>query len=85
MDTFVIRMWRGGDAHATARGAPDPDSGIRGVLRHVGSGSESAFAGPDELLRLLGGPVALGGSDRPTALGPETSGRAGSVEASSGR
>lgn len=43
--------------------------GLRGIVRHVGSGSETAFAGALELFRLLSGlaadPGGPGGSGQP--------------------
>ena len=69
MDTFVVRVWRGSEAvEAHAGSEPSPWTLI-GVVRHVSSGSESAFTGPDELLRLLDRPVAqMGKGDRPAAV-----------------
>ena len=46
MDTFVVQLWV----------PPDQTScgiDLRGVVRHVATGVETAFRGDDEVLRLL--------------------------------
>ena len=76
METFVVRVWRQSSVDSrTVRNEASP-RWIRGVVRRVGSGTESTFDGPDELLALL---TAQGDEDaelRPeTAISPLQRGR----------
>ena len=70
-----MRVWREpreawGPSLGTGLGDPD---GLRGVVRHVGSGSETAFAGAHELFRLLSGLAAdPGGSGQPATTSGAT-------------
>lgn len=50
MDHFVIRLW----APAASAGEPDVvEPGLRGVVRHVGTGRSETFRDGRELLRRL--------------------------------
>jgi hypothetical protein len=75
MDTFVVRVWRPvgegpGDDPATASVQE-----MRGIVRHVGSGTESPFEGGDELVHLLGRPAdPMGGRGRPPAAAGDDAG-----------
>ncbi len=58
METFVVRVWTDGDASAAPGGhpsdhrTPDRDE-LRGILRHVATGTEHRFATVGELVGLL--------------------------------
>lgn len=45
METFIVRVWVPSD--------PSERGHLRGVVEHVGSGSETTFVGEDELLAML--------------------------------
>jgi hypothetical protein len=47
VETFVVRLWTPG----TRADWADPE--IRGVVRHVATGTERRFASPAELLEIL--------------------------------
>ncbi len=46
MDTFVVQLWVPPDQTSCG-------TDLRGVVRHVATGVETAFRGDDEVLRLL--------------------------------
>jgi hypothetical protein len=67
METFVVRVWRQGAVDpGTVRHGPSP-GWIRGVVRHVGQGTESTFDGPDELVALLGSAAGSAGEADPAS------------------
>lgn len=67
METFVVRVWRQSSAElgALRNGAAPP--WIRGVVRHVGRGTESTFDGADELISLLDSGVGSAGEEDPAS------------------
>ncbi len=46
MDTFVVQLWVPADQTSCG-------TDLRGLVRHVSTGVETAFRGDDEVLRLL--------------------------------
>jgi hypothetical protein len=62
MDTFVVQLWVPPDQTSCG-------TALRGVVRHVATGVETAFRGDDEVLRLLH--VARGPRPGPPAPDPE--------------
>ncbi len=66
METFVVRLWRGIEG----------DDELRGVVRHVSSGSEQRFSSARELEAALRGPAVAGASGPTSHRGPApTTGR----------
>ena len=70
METFVVRVWRAAD-HGR-RGSDEPETRLRGLAEHVGTGAETRFGSEEELLRFLRStPIPSGaaepGADRPSS------------------
>ncbi len=57
METFIVRLWTPG----TGGDRIDPE--IRGLVRHVASGTERPFASPAELLEFLATAIGPNGGD----------------------
>jgi hypothetical protein len=62
METFVIRLWTDDDAPVADVGSNEEpaEQGLRGIVRHVRTGTETAFAGSAELIVLLSTQVPVG-------------------------
>ena len=46
METFLVQVWVPADEVS-------PDTHLRGLVRHIGTGVETPFRGDEEILRLL--------------------------------
>ena len=53
MDSFLVQVWHPGAPVDALGGA-----GLRGIVRHIGSGRETRFSAPDELVAFLSELVA---------------------------
>ena len=71
METFVIRLWTADDTPTEAIGSGDetPEKELRGIVRHIRTGTETPFADGAELLVLLTtvGPVGRRSAGRAAA------------------
>lgn len=57
METFLVQVWVPADDVSR-------DGGLRGVVRHVASGTETPFRGDEEVLDLLHRPEKTKENDR---------------------
>ena len=55
VETFVVRIWTPADRDQPTAG---PLQGLRGIVEHVGSGSNAAFQDAEQLLDLIGTRIA---------------------------
>ena len=53
METFLVQVWVPADEVS-------PDTDLRGLVRHIGTGVETPFRGDEEVVRLLRGPGPAG-------------------------
>jgi hypothetical protein len=59
METFIVRVWSQSPSESGASSGGSAPRSMRGVVRHVGRGTETTFSGPDELVELLSAPAGL--------------------------